>query len=68
MSSTPLEARESRARDRVAADLGVDVDENAWVGGLVEGGGCLTAGRGRAAGRDLDVDALGDVSVRLRGM
>ena len=48
--------------------LGVDVDEDARVGSLVEGRGCHTAGRGRAAGRDLDVDALGNVSDLLRGM
>lgn len=62
VSGAPLESGQSRAGNGVAADLGVDVDENAWVGGLVEGGRRDTAGRSGAAAGDLNVDALGDVS------
>jgi len=61
--STPLETGQSRAGDSVAADLGVDIDENTRVSSLVEGGGELAAGRAGPAAGDEEVYALFSVST-----
>jgi hypothetical protein len=58
--STFLTAPDRRAGDGVAAEGGVEVEEDAGVLGRVELGGGHAGGQGfRAAAVDLDVEALG---------